>query len=82
MKKELHNPDIDVLRLRWLHFYRTYYRYRIDAGWFQKNDRIIRHRGQVESYGDAGGFRRKDRTDLKRKNTLYLLYSLRLGTAG
>jgi glycosyltransferase involved in cell wall biosynthesis len=74
MKKELNNADIDVLRLRWLHFYGSYFRYRIDAGWFQKNDRIIRNRGEVESYGDAGGFRRKDRKPLKQKFTFFFLY--------
>lgn len=74
MHRELHNQHTDALALRWLHFYGSYWRYRIDAGWFQKNDRIIRNNGQIESYGDAGGFRRKDLKPLRRKFTLFLLY--------
>lgn len=74
MQKNLHNKNADSLRLRWLHFYGSYYRYRIDHGWFQKNDRIIKNNGEIESYGDAGSFRRKDGQPLKRKNTLCLLY--------
>ncbi|MBF0489121.1 MAG: glycosyltransferase [Candidatus Omnitrophica bacterium] len=73
MRREL-NSSIDVIRLRWMHFYGSFWRYRIDAGWFQKNDRIIRNKGQVESYGDAGGFRKKDGTNLKRRMVLTLLY--------
>ena len=74
LKKCLHDNKVDVLRFQWLHFYGSYYRYRIDAGWFQKNDRIIRNNGEVESYGDAGGFRRKDGEPLKRKKIWQLLY--------
>ncbi|HOY09149.1 MAG TPA: hypothetical protein PLB05_03630, partial [Candidatus Omnitrophota bacterium] len=58
----------------WLHFYGSYYRYRIDRGWYQKQDRIVRNNGQVESFGDAYGFRRKDGRPLGRKNTGCLLY--------
>ncbi len=65
---------VDALRFRWLHFYGSYYRYRIDSGWDQKQDRIIKNDGQVQSFGDAYGFRRKDGTPLRRKNTGCLLY--------
>ncbi len=68
------NKDVDALRFKWLHFYGSFYRYRIDAGWYQKQDRIIRNNGTVESYGDAFGFRRKDGQDLKRANTGCFLY--------
>lgn len=74
MKDCLNDPGVDALRFRWLHFYGSYYRYRIDRGWYQKQDRIIRNNGQVESFGDAYGFRRKDGRPLGRKNTGALLY--------
>jgi glycosyltransferase involved in cell wall biosynthesis len=68
------NKDVDALRFKWLHFYGSFYRYRIDAGWYQKQDRIIRNNGSIESYGDAFGFRRKDGHDLRRVNTGCFLY--------
>ena len=74
MAKYLKNKNVEALRFQWLHFYGSYYRYRIDAGWFQKNDRIIRNNGEIESYGDAGGFRRKDGRSLQRKKIWRLLY--------
>ena len=74
MEKCLHKEEVDCLRLPWLHFYGSYYRYRVDAGWFQKSERIIKNNGAIESCGDAAGFRRKDGRDLKRKKTRCLLY--------
>ena len=68
------DPQVEALRFQWLHFYGSYYRYRIDHGWFQKQDRIIRNNGQIESFDDAYGFKRKDDQVLKRKNTGCLLY--------
>jgi len=74
MCKYLHQDDVDALRFRWFHFYGSYYRYRIDCGWYQKQDRIIRNNGEVESFGDAFGFKRKDEKPLRRKNTNCFLY--------
>ncbi len=74
MKKYWHDENVDALRLGWLHFYGSYFRYRIDHGWFQKQDRIIRNNGSIESEGDAWGFRRKDNQPIRRKNTNCLLY--------
>ena len=74
MQKYLPDKDVEALRFAWLHFYGSYYRYRIDHGWYQKQDRIIRNNGEIESIGDAYGFERKDRAPLKRKNTGCLLY--------
>ncbi len=68
------DEQVDALRFRWLHFYGSYYRYRIDTGWYQKQDRIVRNNGTIESFGDAFGFRRKDGAPLRRKNTGALLY--------
>ncbi len=74
MHKYLHDDQVDALRLRWLHFYGSYYRYRIDYGWFQKSERIVKNSGQVESCGDAAGFRRKDQQRLRHRATSCLLY--------
>jgi len=74
MGKFLNDEDVDTLRLSWLHFYGSYYRYRIDRGWFQKQDRIIRNNGEIESCVDAWRFQRKDGKPLRRKNTRCLLY--------
>lgn len=74
MQKFLHDERVDALRFKWLHFYGSYYRYRIDGGWYQKQDRIIRNNGQIESFGDAYGFRRKDGRHLQRRHAGCFLY--------
>jgi len=74
MEESLYDQDVDVLRFRWFHFYGSYYRYRIDHGWYQKQDRIIRNNGEIQSCGDAYGFERKDGQSLKRKNTGRFIY--------
>ncbi len=74
MKESLNDETVDALRFQWFHFYGSYFRYRVDHGWYQKQDRIIRNNGQVESYGDAFGFQRKDGKPLARKNTHAFIY--------
>lgn len=74
INKYLQHESVDALRFGWMHFYGSYFRYRIDHGWFQKQDRIIRNNGTIESEGDAWGFRRKDGQPLRRKKTNCLLY--------
>lgn len=74
MEKYATDQSVDALRFRWLHFYGSYYRYRIDKGWYQKQDRIIRNNGQIESFGDAFGFRRKDGKALRQINTGCFVY--------
>jgi len=66
--------DIDALRFRWLHFFGSYHRYRIDSGWYQKQDRVIRNNGTIESMGDAYGFQRKDGRPLRRLKTPFFIY--------
>jgi len=74
MRFYLKKDDVDALRFWWLHFYGSHYRYRIDQGWYQKQDRIIRNNGMMESYHDAFGFQRKDGKPLRRRNTFCYLY--------
>lgn len=74
MEKCLNDSSVDVLRFKWLHFYGSHYRYRIDKGWYQKQDRIIRNNRTIESCGDAFAFCRKDGQDLRTKNTGCFIY--------
>jgi glycosyltransferase involved in cell wall biosynthesis len=70
----LDKKDVDALRFWWFHFYGSFWRYRIDFGWYQKQDRIIRNNGQIESYGDAFGFRRIDGKPLRTRKSFCYLY--------
>lgn len=74
MQRCLNDPRVDSLRFKWLHFYGSFYRYRIDAGWFQKADRIIKNNGQMQSYEDAFNFEKKDKKPLRRKQTGCFIY--------
>ena len=74
MRRYAADKTVDALRFSWLHFYGSYHRYRVDAGWYQKQDRVIRNNGEIESFGDAFGFKRKDDRPLTRKHTGCLLY--------
>ncbi len=74
MEEHLQDKEVDALRFRWLHFYGSYFRYRIDSGWYQKQDRIIRNNGIVESCGDAFGFRRRDGHPLRRMSAHCFVY--------
>ena len=68
------DKDVDAIRFKWLHFFGSYYRYRIDAGWFQKQYRIIKNNGKVTSCTDAWTFRRNDSKDMIFVPTSILLY--------
>jgi glycosyltransferase involved in cell wall biosynthesis len=74
MQHYLNQKNVDALRLWWFHFYGSFWRYRIDSGWYQKQDRIIRNNGHIESYGDAYGFRRIDGKPLRTRLTFCYLY--------
>jgi len=74
MRYYLNRKEVDALRLWWFHFYGSYWRYRIDFGWYQKQDRIIRNNNQIESYGDAFGFRRIDGKRLRTRLGFCYLY--------
>lgn len=74
MMRHLNDQSVDALRFKWLHFFGSFWRYRVDSGWYQKQDRIIRNNGTIESYGDAFAFRRKDGKPLNSRQTNCLLY--------
>jgi len=74
MKKYANDLKVDALRFKWFHFYGSYYRYRIDRGWYQKQDRIVKNNGEVKSFGDAYAFERCDQRPLRQKATGCFLY--------
>ena len=74
MQSALKDKTVDALRFKWFHFYGSHFRYRIDLGWYQKQDRIIRNNGTVRSCGDAFAFERIDGKPLRNKFTGCLLY--------
>lgn len=74
MQEVLDHAEIDALRFKWLHFYGSHFRYRIDQGWYQKQDRIIRNNGKIQSFGDAFAFERKDGKPLRTRNTDCFIY--------
>jgi hypothetical protein len=74
MKKYLNNESVDGFKLRWLHFYESFYRYRIDGGWFQKQVRIIRNNGTIRSLEDAWGFEKIGKSPLRVMKTPCFVY--------
>jgi hypothetical protein len=74
MKKHLNNESVDGFKLRWLHFYESFYRYRIDRGWFQKQVRIIRNNNAIKAMEGAWGFEKKDKSELRVIKTPCFLY--------
>jgi glycosyltransferase involved in cell wall biosynthesis len=74
MSQYLNQPQVDALRFWWFHFYGSFWRYRIDLGWYQKQDRIIRNNKQIESCDDAFSFRRIDGKPLRTRLTFCYLY--------
>ena len=74
MKKYLNNKKVEGFKLQWLHFYESFYRYRIDGGWFQKQVRIIRNNNTIKSLEDAWGFEKEDKSRLNAIKTPCFLY--------
>lgn len=74
MEKNLNNDNVDALKFKWFHFYVSYYRYRIDAGWFQKQNRIIRNNNTIEANSGAWGFRKKDGGNINTVRTPCYIY--------
>ncbi|MCF7916922.1 MAG: glycosyltransferase [Candidatus Omnitrophica bacterium] len=65
MQKYYKDKDVEGFKFRWLHFYGSYWRYRVDPPWYQKQVRIIRNQKNIKSEGDAWGFQKTDSTDFK-----------------
>lgn len=74
MERYVNDESVDALRFKWFHFYGSYHRYRIDRGWYQKQDRIIKNNKQIVSEGDAWGFKRADGQPLRSKHPGAFIY--------
>lgn len=74
IQKYLNRREIRGLRFEYLHFYGSYYRYRIGPGWFQKENRIIRNNGNIISVEDAKGFMTRDGQHLRWVKTGACIY--------
>jgi hypothetical protein len=74
MERYLKDEKVEGFKLRWLHFYESFYRYRIDGGWFQKQVRIIRNNGSIRSLDDAWGFEKIDKGPFNVVKTPYFIY--------
>ena len=55
MQRYLNDPNVDAFQFRWIHFYGSFYRYRIDRGWFQKQTRVIKNNGGINPMMGHGG---------------------------
>ncbi|OGX09124.1 MAG: hypothetical protein A2Z88_00190 [Omnitrophica WOR_2 bacterium GWA2_47_8] len=74
MQKYLRDDNVEALRFEWLHFFGSFYRYRDDNGWYQKQDRIVKNNRQIRSIEDAYTFQHISGRGLKSKKTGCFLY--------
>lgn len=54
------DPSVDALLFRYLHFYGSYEYIGSGRKWYRREVRAFRNTGDVISWGDAQGFRRRD----------------------
>ncbi len=67
MLDNLTNPTVEGLLFRYVHFFGSYRYVGNSRQWYRREIRVIRPTGQVMSYRDAQGFRKKDNTKLRVK---------------
>ncbi|HEX3386513.1 MAG TPA: glycosyltransferase family 2 protein [Mucilaginibacter sp.] len=61
MEDNLHNPNVEGLLFKYLHFYGSYDYYGHSRRWYRREIRVVRNNKAVRSYRDAQGFRWADR---------------------
>lgn len=67
MQDNLNDRRVDGLLFKYLHFYGSF-RYVGDSRrWYRREIRVIRNNGNIVSYRDAQGFRKRDNTKLRVK---------------
>jgi glycosyltransferase involved in cell wall biosynthesis len=64
MQRWLHEPEVEGLLFKYLHFYGSYQYIGDSRKWYRREIRIIRNNKCITSYRDAQGFRKKDNTKL------------------
>ena len=74
MQRYLNDPKVEAFQFRWINFYGSFYRYRIDRGWSQKQTRVIKNNDMYQSHDGAWGFRYKDGASLKALKTPFFIY--------
>ena len=67
MQDDLTNEAVDGLLFKYVHFYGSYGYVGDSRRWYRREIRVIRPNGNVLSYRDAQGFRKKDNSKLRVK---------------
>lgn len=67
MKKYLHNPKVDGLLFKYMHFYGSYDYVGSSIRWYQNEIRVVRNNKSIYSFRDAQGFRKDDNKMLRVK---------------
>jgi glycosyltransferase involved in cell wall biosynthesis len=67
MQNHLNNPAVEGLLFNYLHFYGSYDYVGDSRKWYRREIRVVRNTGQVVSYRDAQGFRKRDNKKLNVK---------------
>lgn len=74
MQKNLSAKNVDGLLFNYYHFFGNYNYIAVSRKWYRKEIRIIRNNADILSYKDAQGFRKKDTSKLKVKETGAYIY--------
>ena len=61
MERYLHDPLVEGLLFKYLHFYGSYDYVGSSRGWYRNEIRVVRNNKAIRSYRDAQGFRINDR---------------------
>ena len=76
MEQQLRHPVVQGLLVDFTHFYGSYWTYVYSFGWYQHEVRIVRRDSNIQSVGDAQGFRTTNNEKLvvKRSGGRYFHY--------
>lgn len=74
MQNNLNDQNVEGLLFKYHHFFGNYDYIAASRKWYRKEIRIIRNRADILSYKDAQGFRKKDNSKLKVKETDAYIY--------
>ncbi|MEW6772787.1 MAG: glycosyltransferase family 2 protein [Bacteroidota bacterium] len=74
MQKNLNDSRVEGLLFNYHHFFGNYDYVAVSRKWYRKEIRIVRNYSDILSYKDAQGFRKKDNSKLKVKNTGAYIY--------
>lgn len=67
MQTYLNDPEVEGLLFKYLHFYGSYAYVGDSRKWYRREIRVVRNTGEVASYKDAQGFRKRNGKKLKVK---------------